>query len=221
MINYLLIAFIALLVFFIVRGSRRGMLLIIYGLVGWIFMIWLINYSTPIVKEYIYNNTEISTSINEKIYDKLSSKYEKEEQDNPGDGLEELKKYLPIVMVETVQEGIENYEELVIRGISDALTTTTIDGLSAVFGLVAGIILIKVGEKLIKLCGYIPGIKEVNKIFGIAAGFIEGMLAIWLIMFIASSFPTTTFGQYIIVNSTSSYILNVMYENNIIAHFLA
>ena len=86
--------------------------------------------------------------------------------------------------------------------------------------MLIGILVIYIIDKIIKGIGLVPGIRDVNRLLGVIAGLIEGMLAIWLLMYIASCFPASAVGHFVIENAEKDQLLYFVYENNLIARII-
>ncbi|MCF0127188.1 MAG: CvpA family protein [Pseudobutyrivibrio sp.] len=218
--NYLLIIFAAIMLLCVIRGSKKGLILIIYGMISWIFIIAVLGFVTPVINDYLQENTEIAATIDERIKDRLNSAYELEKENNEPEGLDKVISLLP----DSVAKEIEAYEDGVREGIvgvlSGSLTQMTMRGIGSLLGMLLSIVLVFLIGRLIGAISKAPVLNGVNRLSGMAVGFVEGLLIIWITMYLAICFSTTTFGQFVIKNSTSSVVLNFLFENNLIEQIL-
>ena len=219
-INYLLVIFAIILLISVIRGATKGMLRIVFGVVSWIMLILFVNYGSTYVHDYININTQIPYVVQEKINERLHDKYTVSEEEEAGTGENAVLNSVPTTIRNKVLETVRNSVEETLTAIAVELTDAAIKGISTIICVVAGILLLFLIDKLLKLVGLAPGIHEVNKTLGIVAGLLEGLLIIWLLMYIADCFPTTTYGEFIHEYTESSQILIMLKEFNIIARII-
>ncbi|MDC7279177.1 CvpA family protein [Butyrivibrio fibrisolvens] len=218
--NPVLIVFIVLMLFCIIRGAKRGMLRIIYGLVSWIFLICFVNFACGVVSDYLNVNTPIPTMVQESIVIHLKDKYESSEQEEEGTGTDAVMKLVPPSVKEKLDETIETSIDTTIQLISHELSETAIHGISIVISVIAGTLALYLLSKVIALLGLVPGIRGVNKTLGIIAGFGEGILITWVCMYLADCFPASELGSLIIEKTQVEPILTLVYETNIIERII-
>lgn len=219
-INFLLVIFGILLLFCIVRGARKGMLRILFGMVAWIALIIFVNYCSPVVADLIKNNSGVSTQLETVIDSNLHTKYEKSEEEKAGSGEEAILSILPEKIRTDIENTVHSSIDNLIKVVAEELAFVAIKGIATVLVIAIGILLIVILDKLLKGLGFIPGIRDVNKFFGIVAGAFEGILIIWIIMYIADCFPTSEFGRYVLSNSQADQILIFVYKNNLIERII-
>ncbi len=219
-INYLLVICGIILIGSIIRGATKGMLRIVFGVVAWIMLILFVNYGSTYVHDYINVNTQLPSVVQEKINERLHDKYTVSEEEQAGTGEDAVLFSVPATIRNKVLETVRNSVEETITLIAIELTDAAIKGISTILCVVAGIILLFLIDKLLKLVGLAPGIHGFNRTLGIVAGTLEGLLIIWLLMYIADCFPTTTYGEFIHEYTESSQILLILKESNIIARII-
>lgn len=214
--NPLVIIFILLMLFCIIRGARKGILRIIYGMVSWILLIWFVNIACGYIADFLNVSTPLPTVIQEHIFSNLQDKYNNTEAIQTGSGMDAVMNLIPESIRTGIDNTIHNSVEATIQAITLELSETAIKGISIIISVIAGVIILFLLNKLIELLGNLPGIYNINMILGIFAGFIEGLLVTWLCMYLADCFPTTLFGQFILANSASNDFMNYIYQVNII-----
>lgn len=219
-LNYLLIAFAILMLICIIRGATKGMLRIIFGLVAWIFLICIVNFGTEVVSSYIRTNTVLPATIQENLDLHLHERYNASEEKEAGSGEDAVKVLVPPSIKEKIEESVQSSIDGTINIIASELTEAAIKGISTIICVISGILIIFLLDKLIKAIGFVPGVRDINRFMGILAGFLEGILLIWLIMFIADCFPTSTYGRFIIENTENDQMLYFIYQNNIIERII-
>ena len=218
--NPVLIAFLILMVVCIIRGLHKGMLRIIYGMISWIFIIWFVNFTFSEVSNYLYESTNIPAFVQETIAGNLTKKYEASEAEQEGTGEDAMLKMVPASIKDKIDEGIHNTVESTIAFVSKELCDTAIRGISTITSMLIGVLVVFLLRKLIIFIGRVPGIKEVNKTLGFAAGCLEGMLITWLIMYLADCFPTTDWGHYVLDNIAVDPLLTHVYQMNVITRII-
>jgi uncharacterized membrane protein required for colicin V production len=219
-INYLLIITALILLFCVIRGARRGMLRIVFGIIAWVFLICFVNYGSNFIDNYISTSTQVPYTIQESIVSHLTERYTASEEQEAGTGEEAVMSMVPSSIKEEITERVQNSIDATIRFIAEELTDAAINGISTIIAVLIGILVIYIIDKIIKGIGLVPGIKDVNRLLGVVAGLLEGMLAICLLMYIASCFPASAVGHFVIENAEKDQLLYFVYENNIIARII-
>ncbi|SDH67131.1 Colicin V production protein [Pseudobutyrivibrio sp. 49] len=218
--NPVFLVFILLMLFCIIRGAKRGMLKIVYGLVSWIFLICFVNFACGVVSDYLNVNTPIPTMVQESIVTHLKDKYISSEQEEEGTGEDAVMKLVPASVQEKLDETIQTSIDTTIQFISAELSETAIHGIAMVISVIAGSLALFLLSRAIELLGFVPGIRGVNRSLGVLAGFGEGILITWVCMYLANCFPTTQLGSFIIEKTEAEPILTVLYNANIIERII-
>ena len=219
-INYLLIAIIIILLICIIRGATKGMLRIIFGLVSWIFIICFVNYGSEFVSGYISTSTALPQTIQTNIDNHLHERYRVSEEEEAGSGEDAVMKIVPANIKNKVLESVQTSIDMTISLIATELALAAIKGFSTILCVVVGVLLIFILDKIIKAIGFVPGVKDVNRLLGIIAGLVEGLLIIWLLMFIADCFPTSSIGRFVRENAQSNQVIYWVYSNNVIERII-
>lgn len=212
--NLLFIIFIIVMLLFIIRGANRGMIRIIYSLVAWAFLIIFVNYASAYIADYLTLHTELPSHVEELIGDHLHKKYEASEEKEVGSGQEAVISVVPEFIMKDIEQSVQTSIDNTIKAISEDLTGSAIKGISTILALAIGIILIVLVDTLLRAIGFVPGLRDVNKLLGVIAGAAEGLLFTWLIMYLANCFPTTTTAQFIITSAKANQVMNIIYTNN-------
>ena len=218
--NPLVIIFILLMIFCIIRGARKGILKILYGMISWILLLWFVNTACVYISDYLNVSTPLPTVIQDHIFTNLNSKYENTEAIEAGTGMDAVMKLIPEPLKLSINETIHNSIEATIHAITLELSETAIKGISIIISVIVGVLILFILDKVINLLGNLPGIYSVNMILGIVAGLVEGLLVTWFCMYLADCFPTTLFGQFIISNSKGNDLMNYVYQTNLIEQII-
>ncbi len=218
--NIILIIFAGILLLCIIRGARKGMMRIIFGLVAWILLICFVNYGSDYVADYIKVQTEIPLIVQDSIDSHLHKKYDASEENEEGTGRDAVLSFVPESIREELEQDVQTSIDNTIKLVAQELTSAAINGISTILVIIVGILLIFILDKILKAIGLVPGISDVNRFLGILAGAIEGLLIIWLVMYIAKCFPTSHFGEYVISYIEADQILLFIYNNNVIEQII-
>lgn len=219
-LNPLLISFILVMAFCIIRGARKGIMRIIYGMISWILLLWFVSTACGYISEYLNVNTQIPTIVQQSIFSNLQEKYNATESVEEGTGLSAVMQILPEDLRATIDQTIHNSIEVTIQNISSKLSENAIRGISTIISVLLGVLLLFILDRLIKLLGNIPGVNGVNTALGVAAGFVEGLLITWLCMYLADCFPASSFGQFVLSNCNQNQFMNYVYQINLIKQII-
>ena len=213
-INALVIIFLIIILICALSGVNKGMLRTIFSLIAWILLLWFINYSSPLISEYITQNTVISQTMESSITDSLKTKYDNAERVEAGSGQDKILYLLPTNIKNKISDTIKDSINAVIGFVAKELAQSAISGLSVILALIVGIVIIKLIDLILKAVTKIPGLSAVDRLMGLIVGLVKGLLLIWIILLLADCFPATALGSYIITSCQENSILLFLYENN-------
>jgi len=219
-VNFLLILFAIILLYCIMHGARRGMFRIIFGLLSWVLLICFVNYGTPFVGDIIKNNTGIHIKVEQIIDSNLHTRYESAEDQEKGSGEDAVMALVPKAIKDKIEDSVQTSIDNTIKLIAEELTDAAIHGIAVILVITLGLLVILIIDRLLKGLGFIPGIKDVNKLLGMLAGAFEGLLVIWLILFIADCFPASEYGSFVLDNTQKDQMLIFIYQNNLIEQII-
>ena len=236
--NWLLIIVILVLAGNIVWGFSKGFLRVIYSMLAWIAILVFVTWATPYVANVLTEKTNIDnrieTNLDEKLHELVigDTNGQKEDREpdtqNPGQGKKnyrDLQMKLPDAVTnklfdtnkiaDQILEGSGAYDvvagratDLVMRVISFVLVL-----LIAVISFHLLSVVLKVAEKL-------PLIGGINRLLGLFAGLVKGILIIWLAFAIIAMAGTTDIGIALISYIYESPLLIWAYENNFVLTLL-
>ena len=98
--------------------------------------------------------------------------------------------------------------------IAEILAHYIISGIAFFLAYVIAVVLLKVISRLLNLVSRLPVIHGVNKMLGVAAGFIQGMLYVWLFFYLIAICCTSSFGIQMNRYIDQSSLLTWLYNNN-------
>ena len=236
--NWLLIIVILVLAGNIVWGFSRGFLRVIYSMLAWIAILVFVTWATPYVANVLTEKTNIDnrieTNLDEKLHELVigDTNGQKEDREpdtqNPGQGKKnyrDLQMKLPDAVTnklfdtnkiaDQILEGSGAYD--VVAGRATDLVMRVI---SFVLVLLITVISFHLLSVVLKVVEKLPLIGGINRLLGLFAGLVKGILIIWLAFAIIAMAGTTDIGIALISYIYESPLLIWVYENNFVLTLL-
>lgn len=236
--NWLLIIVILVLAGNIVWGFSRGFLRVIYSMLAWIAILVFVTWATPYVANVLTEKTNIDnrieTNLDEKLHELVigDTNGQKEDREpdtqNPGQGKKnyrDLQMKLPDAVTnklfdtnkiaDQILEGSGAYD--VVAGRATDLVMRVI---SFVLVLLITVISFHLLSVVLKVVEKLPLIGGINRLLGLFAGLVKGILIIWLAFAIIAMAGTTDIGVALISYIYESPLLIWAYENNLVLTLL-
>ena len=236
--NWLLIIVILVLAGNIVWGFSRGFLRVIYSMLAWIAILVFVTWATPYVANVLTEKTNIDNRIESNLDEKLhelvigDTNGQKEDREtdaqNPRPGKKnyrDLQMKLPDAVTnklfdtnkiaDQILEGSGAYD--VVAGRATDLVMRVI---SFVLVLLIAVISFHLLSVVLKVVEKLPLIGGINRLLGLFAGLVKGILIIWLAFAIIAMAGTTDIGIALISYIYESPLLIWVYENNFVLTLL-
>ena len=236
--NWLLIIVILVLAGNIVWGFSKGFLRVIYSMLAWIAILVFVTWATPYVANVLTEKTNIDnrieTNLDEKLHELVigDTNGQKEDREpdtqNPGQGKKnyrDLQMKLPDAVTnklfdtnkiaDQILEGSGAYD--VVAGRATDLVMRVI---SFVLALLIAVISFHLLSVVLKVVEKLPLIGGINRLLGLFAGLVKGILIIWLAFAIIAMAGTTDIGIALISYIYESPLLIWAYENNFVLTLL-
>ena len=236
--NWLLIIVILVLAGNIVWGCSKGFLRVIYSMLAWIAILVFVTWATPYVANVLTEKTNIDnrieTNLDEKLHELVigDTNGQKEDREpdtqNPGQGKKnyrDLQMKLPDAVTnklfdtnkiaDQILEGSGAYD--VVAGRATDLVMRVI---SFVLVLLIAVISFHLLSVVLKVVEKLPLIGGINRLLGLFAGLVKGILIIWLAFAIIAMAGTTDIGIALISYIYESPLLIWAYENNFVLTLL-
>lgn len=218
--NITFIVAISILIGLSCRGYKRGILYVIFGVISIIFMVLFTSFTEPIVTQFIRDNTPVEENLHDLIVEDLNKRSEELAVNNGGSGVNVFINSLPVSLGTKINETKDHAKNVVIESTADALCYRAMTGISSILTMIAGIVIVLTVRAIVLAIGHVPLIRGVNKFLGFITGFAEGIMVIWVILFFASRFVSSTLGHAIIEDCSNNFILTILYETNPIVWYL-
>ena len=233
--NWVLILVIAILAGYTLVGFTKGFLKIVYSLISWIVILVVVIVATPYIENYLKNDTDIynkavvycEEAIREQAQKELAERGEGIEESLSENELfaliadkipEELLANLKIKANELTDELMDSqglYNKTAI-----AMAELLIQGISTFVAIILGVIISIIISILLGFIAHLPIIGFANRLLGLAAGAVNGLLVVWIVFYLVAVLCTTELGSAIITQIYANKMLTYLYENNIVLTLL-
>lgn len=124
-------------------------------------------------------------------------------------------------VTESANKQVEEMEIRVVNSISNTVSSYIIKGIAFFVAFVLAKIICFIVGKLVKGLQKIPVLHGIFSWLGLLVGVIEGMLIVWLFMYIVSLCASTGFGEMCLSQIKDSTILLYLYQHNLIVAFVS
>lgn len=192
--DILLIIVLVILGCFGLHGYLRGMVRMVFSLAATFLAIGLACWATPYVGEFLRTQTPLQEFIKEKCAEAIQANIGLDLKGSMGLGLE---------------GGIEQVASLVTQRIAWILSFILISILLGV--------LVHVLDILAKL----PVIESINHLGGLAVGLLEGIVVVWILLFVVVLCQGTEWGKPMMESMQQEPLLRLLYENNVLEQFFS
>ena len=222
-INVMLIIVIAVIAVLTIWGAHRGLRGVLFGILAWVFAVGFVSWMMPKVEDFLTNSTyqewvyeHVESHIREKVDAQMEEKEEPSLQDIV-DGLE-----LPIltqvvgIAEQRVHETAEEAKEAVIQAVTGELTKRIVNATAMMVSLLMAVAICLVMSLLLRVIHELPVVGGISRFIGGVWGFIEGILAVWVLFVLVTSLASSELGQKAMEQIMNNPILLYLYENNLI-----
>ena len=131
---------------------------------------------------------------------------------------EELLENLKIQATELTDELIDSHG--LYNKTAIAMAELFIQGISAFVAIVLGVIISIMFSAVLGFIAHLPIIGFANRILGLAAGAVNGLLVVWIVFYLVAVLCATEVGSTIITQIYENEMLLYLYENNIVLTLL-
>ncbi|MDO5573879.1 MAG: CvpA family protein [bacterium] len=226
-INFLLAAVIAILVISAVNGYRKGFLRIAISLFNIILVICIVTVISPYVSNYLTNHTKVYDHLKQKVVEVFADNNAQYDNTIEENQIKTIESYdLPEIITSCLinNNTSEVYHELMVtlfeEYVAGYLAKMIINAISFIGCFLMLWIFIWFILFSADIIARIPIIKGFNKLLGLFAGLVKGLLIVWVGFFIAIIFFGNTIGSKMLTSINSSVILTLLFNNNLLAKFI-
>ena len=226
--NWLLIAVVIVLAGFAAAGYWKGFLKIVYSLVAWLLILVFVTWSTPFIAGFLKNHTGVyekitlycEDTIRKGVEERLQAAPEQLPETSRENPAENAGALLPESVIESILQKTSGlagdvlesggvYKEMA-KGMADFI----VQGLAFFIALAVATFAAIVISGLIGILSKIPVLSGVNRIFGLFAGALNGMLLGWVGFYVIALFSAGEKGAALVSYIYESRFLTFLYEHN-------
>ena len=219
----MLIIVLIIFLLMIIRGWRKGLLRILFGLIAILVLIGLVSFVTPYVSGFLKEHTGIYTMIEERCTRQIQERIENGMESSVGQDSAVAGISLP----EKVTSYLTNSGETALEssGIHQTLGERAADlilaGAAFLIALILAIIIVKLIDKGLGIVDHIPVLKGINRILGLFAGIFEAFILVSLFFLFVALIAGTETGEALTGYIDESEFLSFLYYQNIILRFFS
>lgn len=229
--NWLLILVALFVAGNMIWGYSKGFLCVVYTMVEWLLVMMFVTWATPYTTSFFWNHTAIPAKLEASCMEKLSDMVlDNEELGSTALGEKDaLKEALGMQIPDILLEKVLNTQELteqileqsgIYEMLAHKLADLAVKGIAFLLVLLAAVILVKIVAAILDIISKIPVLSTVNKVFGVLAGFVKGLMFTWLALAFLSFAAATSFGSIMVSYVYETPILTWLYENNLVLTIL-
>jgi len=212
--NLLVLIIMALLVWSLVDGYKKGFMRGVFSLISWIVVLVLCNVATPMVTDFLMEETSIGESVNNTITTKVNEMIAQS-------GIAELEENIPEELRIALLGEEGNFEEIlasegqvVIN--ASSIAYTVVSAIALVLVVIVTRVLIVVIDLVLGVASKLPIIGPADKILGLVCGGAKGMLICWIVLAVVYVMALTGTNTEFVSYITESQLLSWMQENNFV-----
>jgi len=217
----------AILLLCVIRGYCKGLVSVIFSVVGIVATLALVSVITPYVSDYLTEHTQFYSELESQsietvtglIEDGMTANAEDEQTvlDNTGWQLPEIAQNQ---IVENASSAL--YSLMESTGIYEVIGQNVAKMMFRIIVYVLCFIIVYVAIRLayymLDAVVSLPGIRVVNKGAGAIAGLIKGLLIVWILFLIVSAFSGKEWASTIITSIRQNEITEYLYDNNLLLY---
>lgn len=233
--NWVLILVIAILTGYTLVGFSKGFLKIVYSLVSWIVILVVVIVATPYIENYLKNDTSIYNKVVAYCEEAIREQAQKELIESEGGVASALSENELLAMIaDKIPEKLLENLKIQATELTDklmdsqelynktavAMAELLIQGIATLVAIILGIIISIIISALLGFIAHLPIIGFANRILGLAAGAVNGLLVVWIAFYLVAVLCATELGSTIIAQIYANEMLSYLYENNIVLTLL-
>lgn len=190
-------------------GYRKGLIGIFVSLVSIILSIILgFVLQTPIANA-LYEDTGLGSIIEQTVYNNINASNKEEENGNN-------------IYSNIIDSVIgKSQAEYTIEQTSKVVTMFILKGLSFVLVFIVVFIVCYILQMILNLVFSLPLLDSVNKLGGLAAGLVKGLLKLYIVLAIISFMAPISIVEPIVNFINTSFVTKFLYENNLFVSIIS
>lgn len=221
------IIFLAVFIIFTIRGFHNGILRMVLNIVGLVLIFVFVNRFNPAIYDALKNTPAVTKQVNniaaryvEKGGQKLTESIEGNIKSGSDSGAVEPPDFMRGAVADQLEKlDIKSLDQNSLNAkinsiISDTVTTMILKGIAVILAFLLGWLILLIIKFVVNLIGKIPIIHGASKIFGAIVGMAEGLLIIWLALFVIRSFAAAGNGEKVWKEAEQSAVIMTINEYN-------
>lgn len=236
--NWLLILALAIIGVCAFAGWRVGFVKSVFSLLSTIAVVIITILLSPLVTNLLKSSDAISGTIQSKLEQVIdlsgvAENLDSDKENDPMafiDGLElpdSIKKTIKDSLADTMEEKKAEAADFVgdklgalEEYICERLTTVVLNALGFFVTFLLAAIGLAVLCFVLDLLSKLPVLHQINTLFGVAMGALEGMVILWIVFIVITMLGSTGFGQSCMAMISESKILSFLYDTNVLSKIL-
>ena len=223
--NWLLIVVLAILIVNALIGRKVGFIKIVFSLFSLIIALLLTTWISPTVNDLMRGNEKLYGLVIDKV-DKLLP-FAEEEATKTNEQLSYIEKLpVPKSIKKTLIENNNTkiYKTLAVNSfreyIRNYLASVFINTFAFILTFIVIIALLWVISIALNLISKLPILNQINKTAGLLAGFVQGLLIVWIFFLIITVLGGTELGREGLKMIEENEMLSFLYNNNFFLGFI-
>lgn len=216
--NWILIVVLAILIGNALVGLRVGFIKTVFSLVSMVIALILTIWISPNVNDMLKNNDKFYHMINDRVEKMLSLQEEKAASTEDEQYIEGLP--IPKSWKKTLIENKKDATDNLKGYIAEYVTGVIINALAFILTFVAALIVLWALCFALNIVSKLPLLNQINKLAGLAAGLVHGLVLVWLLFILLTVFGSAKFGQEAFVMIEDNAFLSLIYNNNLLLRFV-
>ncbi len=221
--NWVLIVVIAVLALFTFVGMHRGIIKMIFSVVSLVGTLIAVFILLPLVTDAIKDNTKVYESIQTIVEEKIltDEMFELKDDNEIIDSLnfpEAIKEMLreDNTVSKYAELGVNSIRGYMIKYISDLIFNVV----TFVISFIIVFILFRVLFGFISVIAKLPVLKQINTAAGGVAGFLLGLVTVWLVFAVLTIFGSSQLSKEVFAAVNDNALLAFIYEKNFIMKYV-
>ena len=219
--NKLLIVVIVILALCAVYGYYRGLIRMLFSLVSVFLTVALVALLTPYMTELLRNSTPIYDAVYEKSFEKIKEQAQQQIQQNAEDEIGEISgMQLPEAWssilggkaadaADAIMEETGMYDEMSAR-----IAEFVLKAIAGIVTFIAVGLALRILINFLDIVAKLPVIHGMNRMGGLLIGLTEGLLLVWLVLFIIEAGGQSPWAKDLLVQMEQNPVLQFLYQNN-------
>lgn len=204
-------------------GYRKGLVKVLFSLLAAVISLVLVGLVSPIVAQFLRDNTSFPSYIKEKSSVMAAEWNEGQEAENPlywseaidsSEIPEFLKSYFKTEQTE------EELEQEFNDYISNKAAELAVEAAAFVISFTVIVVVLHLVVLILNTVMKLPLLHSINRVGGLVAGLGEGLLAVWVFFLVITLLCATEFGKSCMQMIEEGKLLSFLYNTNPLMRFL-